>query len=89
MRRWMDRVEAARHAHLSVKVFSRRVRAGLLPQGYLLGDGKRLWSADEIDLAMRRWRSAMLGGRTMSADKASSPTTREEACRHKPGSTMT
>ena len=54
MTRSMDCVEAARNAQLSLKELNRQVRAGILTRGYRLDDGKRLWSADDIDLAMRR-----------------------------------
>ena len=54
MTRSMDCVEAAPHAQLSLKEFIRQVRAGLPTRGYRLDDGEQLWSADDIDLAMRR-----------------------------------
>lgn len=52
MKRWMNRVEAARYSGISVSTFSRRVRAGLIPSGHALRNGKRLWSTEELDAAI-------------------------------------
>ena len=52
MKRWMNRVEAARYSGISVSTFSRRVRAGLLPGGHAIKNGKRLWSSEELDAAI-------------------------------------
>lgn len=54
MKRWMNRVEAARYSGMSVSTFSRRVRAGLLPGGHAIKNGKRLWSSKELDAAITR-----------------------------------
>jgi predicted DNA-binding transcriptional regulator AlpA len=54
MKRWMNRVEAARYSAMSVSTFSRRVRAGLMPSGDAMKNGKRMWSAEDLDAAIAR-----------------------------------
>jgi len=81
MKRWMNRVEAARYAYMSVRTFSRHVRAGLLPSGYRLENGRRLWSADDFDVAISGAQPSDLADVKTSSEGAAcpSPASREDA----------
>lgn len=53
MTAWLTQAEAARHLRLGVRTFRKRVAAGALPKGHHASDRRKVWTAEELDAAVR------------------------------------
>lgn len=53
MTAWLTQAEAARHLRLGIRTFRKRVATGALPKGHHASDRRKVWTAEELDAAVR------------------------------------
>jgi hypothetical protein len=50
--KWMTQPEAASYLRISVRTFRNRLKSGHLPPGRASSSRRKLWSAEDLDLAI-------------------------------------
>ncbi|MBS0251486.1 MAG: hypothetical protein JSR78_10545 [Proteobacteria bacterium] len=53
MAAWLTQAEAAKHLRLGIRTFRKRVAEGALPKGHQASDRRKVWTAEELDAAVR------------------------------------